>query len=348
METGQDSQPTLSETISSVYDEVTAPKGEDAATAEQTSASEEAAPVTSDSDDKTTDDRPRDEAGRFITKDTDHSEETGGEAPPEPIDPPVSWSAAVRESWSTLPRQIQDEIAKREADVSRGFTQHSERIKQYEPLDQVLEPVRTGLGASGISEAQYVGQLVAADAYLREKPAEAIQWLAQSYGVDLGQVVTPANGQDEELTPELAKIADLQRRIDEQDRRWQQTAQANQQQAMARVNEQIEAFKAEPGHDHFEDVKDDMAALLSNGRAKDLADAYDKAVYANPETRAKLLTAQAETAERQRREEASRKAEEAKKIAATNIRGSEAGAGKSVGTVRSSIEEAYDNVVGTA
>ena len=53
------------------------------------------------------------------------------------------------------------------------------------------------------------------------------------------------------------------------------------------MNNEINIFAADPAHPYFDDVANDITALLRGGGAKDLADAYDKAVWANPVTRAK-------------------------------------------------------------
>jgi hypothetical protein len=56
-----------------------------------------------------------------------------------------------------------------------------------------------------------------------------------------------------------------------------------------------------------------MAALLREGAAKGLQDAYDQAVWARPDTRATLLAQQRAEEEQKRRTEAKAKAEAAKR-----------------------------------
>jgi hypothetical protein len=55
----------------------------------------------------------------------------------------------------------------------------------------------------------------------------------------------------------------------------------------------LETFSNDPKNEFYLDVRMDMATLLESGRAKDLKDAYDKAVWANPETRQVMLERQA-------------------------------------------------------
>jgi nitric oxide reductase activation protein len=56
-----------------------------------------------------------------------------------------------------------------------------------------------------------------------------------------------------------------------------------------------------------------MAALIGQGAAKDLQDAYEQAVWARPDTRATLLAQQRAEEEQKRRAEAKQKAEDARR-----------------------------------
>ena len=92
---------------------------------------------------------------------------------------------------------------------------------------------------------------------------------------------------------------------------------------------------------HFEAVREDMAALLQAGRAKDLKDAYDMAVYANPQTRQALLE--------QQRQEALKQAQSAAiaaraKSAAVSVRGSSPASGSASAptSLRAALEAAFN------
>lgn len=56
---------------------------------------------------------------------------------------------------------------------------------------------------------------------------------------------------------------------------------------MARIEKEVEAFAADPAHPFFDELSDDIAAILKTGAS--LAEAYEKAVWANPVTRAKEI-----------------------------------------------------------
>ncbi len=152
---------------------------------------------------------------------------------------------------------------------------------------------------------------MAADHKLRhgsaqEKSAYFAQ-LAHNYGVDIGQA-TQAHA---DFNPQQFALQQQNQQLQAQIQNFQTT---QQQQAAESLNSDIAAFAADPSHSHFETVKPQMAALLQAGQAKDLADAYEQAIYANPTTRAAVLQQQA-TAQR---EDAAKKAQAAKQAASVN------------------------------
>ena len=67
-------------------------------------------------------------------------------------------------------------------------------------------------------------------------------------------------------------------------RQWREQEQAQQ------LQHQIEEFSK--GAEFFNDVREQMAALLDAGTAKDLKDAYEQAIWINPEVREVMLQRQ--------------------------------------------------------
>jgi hypothetical protein len=55
------------------------------------------------------------------------------------------------------------------------------------------------------------------------------------------------------------------------------------------VVKEIDAFAADPAHPYFDELANDITKLFEAGLAKDLPEAYEKAVYANPTTRQKEI-----------------------------------------------------------
>jgi hypothetical protein len=159
---------------------------------------------------------------------------------------------------------------------------------------------------------------------LQQNPAQTIQGLAQTYGIDLSQ--KQAENVDPTFQALQNEVASLRSQI-------AQTNQAQQQQASSNLFEQVNAFSQEKDaignlkHPHFETVRKDMSVLVGSGRAKTLAEAYELAVRLHPDIHDKTLEqsilAKQKTAEDEQKkkatEDAQKKAAQAKK-AATGIR----------------------------
>lgn len=281
-----------------------------------------------------TPERARGPDGKFIAKEPatekpvpeaktetkDQSAETKATPALPASEPPASWSSAAKAEFAKLPPIVQEQVLKREADIAKGLEQRAAKLKTLEPLETVLEPVRQRLAFNGVDPARYVGQLIAADEMLRTKPAEAIKWIANAYGIDLGKAATEPVADELPADPQIAALS---RTVGSLSSQLQQIQAATQQQQQAALHAQIEAFKSDPKHAHFEEVRQDMAALIQSaeaqGRPMTLQDAYDRAIWANAQTRASLLAAERKAEEDRRREAVEARTDRARKIAATNL-----------------------------
>lgn len=143
------------------------------------------------------------------------------------------------------------------------------------------------------------------------------------------------------VTQMLREWQGFQRQQQETTARMQRQAQEQYATELAQANQEIEAFRAQPGHEHFDSVAAEMEAFLNAGSVTTLDDAYDRAVHANPETRKALEAA----AEKERQAQAQKQRDAARKQrAAGSVRGgygqpAEAPSG-SVGSVREDLKAA--------
>lgn len=258
--------------------------------------------------------------------------------------PPVSWAADVKQLWPSLPPAIQAAVLKREAEVSSGFRQKSEEVRQYQ---SALAPVAEAARARGITVDQGVQSLMAAQQFLERDPAGAIAWLAQTHGVDLADLASnpPAPQQQTRSDPVYTQLA--------------QTVSQLQEQIQTQVFEKnlgaVESFAGK--HPHWADVEDQIPALMQELRAGNanlqgaalLEAAYDRAVWLNPEVRNKVIFEQQAEAAKAQTAQLQQKAAQANR-AAVSVKGSTAdtrpprkpdlnGAGTVHDDVRAAIEQ---------
>ena len=296
-----------------------------------------------DDSEKAADGRVRGPDGKFIAKQPETVQDTPDqplkvETPQESIRPPASWTPASKAKFATLDPDIQKEILKRETDVEKGFRERSQREKAFEPLEQLIAPRRAIWAAQGMDETTAIRTLLAAQDLLEKDAAQGIQFLAKSYQVDLSRLAQP-QGQPYQAQPARdshPEIAALKQQL--------QVLQSQVQTAQtAPIVSQIDAFQNDPANLYFENVRDDMAVLLHNGKAADLKEAYDMACWMRPDIRPFLQTAQAPAAPVQDKAAQARRA-------AVSVTGSpgQTRIPKSNGSIEDDIRAAFEEVAGAA
>lgn len=283
-------------------------------------------------------------------------------APAKPAsEPPQSWSAAAKAEWTKLPPQIQAEIAKREGDVQKGFEQKAAETKPElefaQAVKQRFAPYRDEMARRGVNETQALDYLITMEQFARRDPEAYARHVVKELGLDhlLASPGGPQNGAQQPTNGQAApsvdpQVADLRRTVNGLVQHVQSERQSAQNRVLAEATSAISAFKADPANEHFDTVKEDMAVLIGSGRATDLKDAYEKAVWAHPETRAKLLAAQAKADDEKRASEAAAAAASARRAAGTPLRarGAPANAGQGRKTMEQTMAEAYDRATSAA
>ena len=247
------------------------------------------------------------------------SEPTDEEPPPPPepqLTPPKTWRPEAAAKWQALPPEVQREVLKREDDIFRGIESYKADAEVGKSVQRILSPYMPMLQAAGLSPLDQVDGLMKAHHTLAtgtpEQKSLLFQRLAQDYGVSLENLSGEPSFVDPQVAALQSQLAGLQSRLMEREAR-----EANA--ARQALQEELNTFASDPAHQYFDEVAGDIAALLRAGAASSLADAYEKAVWTNPATRAKeqaRLTAESEAS---KAAEAKRKIEEARKASSVNV-----------------------------
>ena len=266
--------------------------------------------------------RARDESGRFAKSEPKPEVETPQVEAPTPRRAPSSWKPAAQEAFLKADRGepltaeeiklLTQEAERRENDFHKGvseFKTHSERAKAY---DQAIAPFQQHLQKLGVDAPTAITALMKADYTLRNSDpmtkAQYFRQLAQEYGIDLNMEVPQVDPQTHFLMSQLNELR-------QQQQLWQNQFH---QQEQARANQELTQF-AQADKPHFDAVRNDMADLLETGKAKDLQEAYDMAVWMRPDIRQTLLDQQRAEAQRKAIEQA--QAQRAK-AASVSVKGS--------------------------
>lgn len=257
----------------------------------------------------------RDERGRFA----------GQETPVEAEEPkparkyPSSWKPDIEPIFRKLEAdpelsKVLDEIDRRESDYHKGAEVYKTRAQFADSMEKAISPYMATIQTMGVQPDQAVQALLAADHRLRygapHEKAAAMQRIAADYGIDLAELP-----QQTQVDP---MVAATQREMAEMRQKLALLENTYSQQGNAQIYGEIESFAKD--HEHFEEVREDMALLLGAGRAENLQDAYTRACKAHPVIGEQLIEHQLKEREAKRKEEATRAAQQARS-AAVQVRG---------------------------
>lgn len=272
-------------------------------------------PRAEDDDDPPADiDPPADKAG----EDDDKAAKPDAAATDKPAAraAPQSWKREMHEHFAKLDPVVQDYIEQREKQMADGLEKDRGDANLGRVMRDIMTPYAAMLKASGIDEPRAVSALLNAHYKLSNLQGEAkLQYfagLAQNYGIDLAGL---QQYQPQQVDPH---IRNLQQRFDAIEQSMREKDQAIFLQAHARVTKDVDAFAA--AHPMFDDVASEIAAFLQADPGVTLEQAYEKAVWANPVTRAKEVARLQQEHEAQLRKQAQDEAEKARAAAAASVR----------------------------
>lgn len=295
-------------------------------------------------------------------------DEAAGDGPDKDADQPGEiveamqhWPKEWRDRFATIPDEAKsyvrdvhkflgDEHAKRVREISERETS----IKRLEGISEALEPVREEMALAGIDEVTGVRALIAAHQFLQRDPAGAIRHLAKQYGADLSAL---AAGQSKPAEPEYLdeaagkKIGELTSRLDQIEQAKQAEAQGRQRDQQSKVIAEVEAFRTAtaedgaPAHPHFDKVRVAMGVMIQADPKMTMDQAYEAAVYADPDLR-EVMISRRTAAEAQKREAERKAAVERQKRASAGQRPSRPAkpANKPAMHPRDDLEAAWDQV----
>ena len=291
--------------------------------------------------------RPRDETGKFAK--AEPKSEAAPEAVKAPVEPspvaaqteappaetkpedtalaipPSSWKPAAKAAWGTLPAEIRAEIVRREGDMLKGQGQLLPDATFGKNMRSVVAPYEQIIAQAGSTPERAIQNLLRSAAILRTgsdaDKQNALLSIANEYGIPLPGAIGQ-DGNPHQFNP--ATFRDP--RVDEMLANQEAQKTASIEQAIDKFTNELDA-KGQPLRPYLSNVDAEMMALIPQIRqsnpglshAELLQQAYDRAVWANPETRALLEKQRFDELEAKRREENLRVVSEAKKAASVNV-----------------------------
>ena len=270
---------------------------------------------------------------------------------PTEVRPPHAWAAEYKGSFNQIPQKLQSYIAQRETESQRKITTLAQEAKGYAPVKAAFDEFRQWVAPG--KEAEVTRNLLAAQALIDQNPIQGMKMLAETYGLTkeqlaqafqiTGQAQQPASTGDADLDdlfkdPRLDKqVMPVLQQMQSANQRLQAEIAELKSQAMRResmegsqrlrsVESTIAEFSA--GKEDWSSVAEDVVKEVQFLRAQKpdattkelLEEAYDRARWANPEIRQRILMDQRKAEEAAKAKEAARLAAEAKRASTMNVR----------------------------
>lgn len=343
-------------------------------------------------------DRLRDQQGRFAKGETAPAGEVAkpgekpavaGEAPkaeaaaaetnePLVVRPPHGWSPEAKAAFGALPEHVQQAVAKREAEVNKGF----EKLADYKGLEPfadiakqagttVAKAVESYRNAEILMEKDFVGGVAHLAQHYGKHPVEVAAGLLRVHPQALVSALrggqAPAQApqpgqphvpQQQGLPPELMKvIAPLHQAVSRLDGEAQARSRATEKAALEQSLKDVDTFFNDPSRPYAHNLEAEILDLVSRdpNASKDrvgaLQRAYDNAVYLNPAVREVVINdrikAQAAQTTGQAAGTASKQAEAAVRArqASRSVTGSPvsgaAATGQPASSLRGELERAF-------
>ena len=254
----------------------------------------------------------------------------------EAVAAPKSWAKDKHEVWAKMPKEAQEYYMQREQQMLDGLEQYKADASFAKPLKEVISPYMPMIQARGIDAPKAVAALLNAQYQLDQNPRAGLLQIAKTYGVDLAELAQSAQQGAAEISPE---VKSLQTELSSIKTALTANQEREYQAAREKVAVEVNNFAADPKNPYFDEVADDIVRMLQTGES--LEKAYEKAVWANPVTRAKeLARVQKEQTEKLRVKNKG-EVETAKKAVGSNVRSRDTSRSptESTGTIEDTMRE---------
>ncbi len=248
------------------------PKIEDKAETPEAKAARERAP-----DGKFAPKEPKEPSAPVVAEQADGSEQNG-EAKAKPSEgrdytkPPAHFLPRANEKWENVPHVVKEEIYRVQAEAEKReseFKEGHENWSKLKEFDQIAK-------SAGTTVPDYLKSVYAIDQLIRTNPEEGVKRVLASVNITPEQYANhilgkqqqasrdPQGAQTNQLTQTVQQLTQKLQQMEERDRQRQQE-EAEKDRLSQIENTFIAPFKAEPGHERYDELEPHIAKLLNSG-----------------------------------------------------------------------------------
>jgi len=222
----------------------------------------------------------------------------GTEAPVklDPSKPPSAWTPGSKAQWNTIPLPLREEIIRREEATAAGIQKLQQQYEPAQALMDELTPYEDYVNHIKVDPVEYLHTVIQSEQTLRlGNPAQKLGILlalGDQYGVPIRSAVNQVLGGKLNET-----LAESHRRFQTPQALPPEIARELQEMRQWRSGMESQAAKSEldefaKDHPLLPHVTERMAQLIESGAVETYQDAYDVAVYQNPQLRQQALALQ--------------------------------------------------------
>lgn len=256
---------------------------------------------------------------------------------------PKAWKSGLAEQYKALPDDIKAEIHRREENFWTGFERMKPAVDFAVEMDEAFRPFATVLQEQQATPAKAVNYLLSVYTVLTkgtpENRLQGIRHLMKEAGVSPEQLGAQPTDEDAYIDPAVKALREeLSAVKSDLDGRKAQEVQA----ARDRAAREYDAFvKANP---LAEKVMDDMLPYIRGGMS--LADAFEKAKWANPVVRAQLQKEQADLAKAEAEKKQQEKAARARQASRTAVKDNSRSGGPTapIGSIEDTMADVMSSI----
>ncbi|MEE8289791.1 MAG: hypothetical protein V3R25_10305 [Nitrosomonadaceae bacterium] len=240
----------------------------------------------------------------------EHTEEDQPEDQPEEnqeeeLEAPEHWDEDLKNAFEGIESEEgREALLKQSKNLEKGYNSKreelSDQVKEYDRITSILAPWQDQMNASGLTAFDAISNVMNAYSNIQQNPVLGVVQIINSLDeasqdAILQQFTQDGKAADGYVDPDIQNLQDQMGYLNDQVQQTNQTSFDNER---TRVNNQVELFSTAVGDDgqplrpYFGEVQADMVQHINAGHS--LEEAYDKSIWSNPSTRAKLMKASSE------------------------------------------------------
>jgi len=202
---------------------------------------------------------------------------------------PESYQEKFASDFKNLPHEWQVFLIEHENQNNEKYKRASDGLQEYRLLEAQYEAERLRLQEQGVKKIQeWLDGLIWIDRAMARRPEQTLKAMAKVYGVELGG----------DKHNSAAVSSETVERLNQLEQGFHEIASYLNGLQKQRLFETLQMFgrQTDPDgnllHPYFEAVKQQAFDLLASGTAHSVEDAYEGALWLNPQVRSELIEKQ--------------------------------------------------------